>query len=66
MPHELLIGINPTASITIPEDSVPATHDQLAELQNMRISAQQAFQRCIKNITPPYIFTPGNKVWLDA
>jgi hypothetical protein len=26
-PHELLIGINPTALITISEDSVPATHD---------------------------------------
>ena len=35
-PHELLIGINPTALINIPEDSVPAAHDQLAELENVR------------------------------
>ena len=35
-PHELLIGINPTASINIPEDAVPAAHDRLAELESMR------------------------------
>ena len=65
-PHELLIGINPTVSINMPEDLVPTAHDQLAELRNMRIHAQQALQRHIKVTTPPCIFTPGDKVWLDA
>ena len=32
----------------------------------MRTSAQQALQRCIRAITPPRIFTPGDKVWLDV
>ena len=32
----------------------------------MRKHAQQALQRCIKVTTPPRIFTPGDKVWLDA
>jgi hypothetical protein len=26
-PHELIISINPTASLTIPEDSVPAAQE---------------------------------------
>ena len=39
-PHELLIGINPTTSINIPEDLVPAAHNRLAELENMRKHAQ--------------------------
>ena len=61
-PHELLIEINPTALINIPEDLVPATYDRLTELRNMRTSAQQALQRCIKAITPPHVFIPGDKV----
>ena len=65
-PHELLIGINPTVLIIISEDSVPAAHNQLTELRNMRTSAQQALQRCIKAITPPHIFTSGDKIWLDV
>ena len=65
-PHELLIGINPTASINIPENAVPAAHDRLAELEIMRRRAQRALQRRIKVATPPRVFTPGDKVWLDA
>ena len=32
----------------------------------MRQRAQQALQRRIKVATPPRVFTPGDKVWLDA
>jgi hypothetical protein len=39
-PHELIIGLNPTASLTIPEDSVPAVQEQLKELQESRADAQ--------------------------
>ena len=38
--------------ITVPEDLVPAAHNQLTELQNMRANAQQALQRCIKLLCP--------------
>ena len=64
--YELLIGINPTALITVLEDLVPVAHNRLTKLQNMRASAQQALQRCIKTIIPPRIFIPGDKVWLDG
>jgi hypothetical protein len=65
-PHELIIGINPTASITTPEDKVPAAQECLRKLQKSRTDAQKALQRCIKPLTPPCTFVTGNKVWLDA
>ena len=65
-PHELIIGLNPTALLTIPEDSVPAAQERLKELQESRADAQKVLQRCIKLYTPPCTFVPGNKVWLDA
>ena len=65
-PHELIMGINPTASITIPDDSIPTAHDRLTELQTIRSIAQQVLQKRIKTLTPHRTFTPGDKVWLDA
>jgi hypothetical protein len=65
-PHELIIGINPTASISTPEDSVPAAQERLKQLQESRSDAQKALQRRIKPLNPPRSFVPGNKVWLDA
>jgi hypothetical protein len=64
--HELIIGINPTASITTPEDKVPAAQEHLRKLQKSRTDAQKALQRCIKPLMPPRTFVTGNKVWLDA
>jgi hypothetical protein len=43
--HELIISINPTTLLTIPEDSVPAVQEQLKELQEFRADAQKALQR---------------------
>ena len=65
-PHELIIGINPSASITTSEDSVPAVQDRLKKLEESRIDVQKALTRRIKTLIPPRIFVPGNKVWLDA
>jgi hypothetical protein len=65
-PHELIIRINPTASITTPEDKVPAAQKCLRKLQKSRTDAQKALQRRIKPLTPPCTFVTGNKVWLDA
>ena len=65
-PHELIIGINPTASIRTPEDSVPAAQERLLMLNESQSDAQKALQRHIKPIKPSKTFAPGDKVWLDA
>ena len=66
MPHELILGINPTASITVPTDAVPAAHDRLKKLQKAREDAQKALQRRIKPLITPRTFVPGDKVLLDG
>ena len=65
-PHELIIGINPTASIRTPKDSIPAAQKQILMLNESRSDAQKALQRHIKPINPSKTFAPGDKVWLDA
>jgi hypothetical protein len=47
-PHKLITGTNPPASVSIPNDPVPATQDHLKELNNAQSDAQKALQRCIK------------------
>jgi len=64
-PHELIHGFNPTASFSIPEDSVPATHERLQELSKSRSEAQKALQKRIKPVNPSYSFVSEDKVWLD-
>ena len=65
-PHELIIGFNPTASFTVPEDSVPAAQERLKELSRSRSDAQKALQKRLKPIEPSCSFVSGDKVWLDA
>ena len=65
-PHELITGTNPSASITTPDDSVPAAQERLKQLQESRSDAQKALQRRIKPLTLPRSFVIGDKVWLDA
>ena len=65
-PHELITGINPTASFTIPEDSVPAAQERLQELKESRSEAQKALQKRIKPLNVSRSFASGDKVWLDA
>ena len=65
-PHELIIGMNLTASIRTPEDSVPAAQERLLMLNESQSDTQKALQRRIKPINPSKIFAPGDKVWLDA
>jgi hypothetical protein len=65
-PHELIIGINPTASINTPEDSVPAAQERLTKLQHSRSEAQKALLQRIKPLNLPRSFVTGDKVWLDA
>jgi hypothetical protein len=65
-PHQLITGINPSVSITIPDDAVPIAQERLKILLDARFDAQKALQRRIKPLTTPRTFVPGNKVWLDA
>jgi hypothetical protein len=65
-PHQLIIGINPTANLSIPDDSIPSAHQRLLELSEARSDAQKSLQKRIKPITPPRSFVTGNKVWLDS
>jgi hypothetical protein len=55
-PHELIFGFNPTASISIPEDNVPAAQERLKMLREARIDAQNALQKRIKPIIHPRTF----------
>ena len=65
-PHELIMGMNPTASLNIPEDPVPAAQDRLKELIKSRQDAQKTLQKRIKPLIVPRTFVPGEKVWLDG
>ena len=65
-PHELIFGINPTASISTPHDAVPAAQEQLNQLLIARSDAQQALQRRIKPLNISRTFVPGDKVLLDG
>ena len=65
-PYELIHGFNPTASFSIPKDSVPATQEHLQELSKSRSEAQKALQKRIKPVNPSCSFVSEDKVWLDA
>jgi len=65
-PHELIHRFNPTASFSIPKDSVPAMQERLQELSKSRSEAQKALQKRIKLVNPSCSFVSGGKVWLDA
>jgi hypothetical protein len=66
IPHKLITGINPTASFTVLEDSIPATQEQLQELSQSRLKAQKVLQKQSKPMNPSCSFVSGDKVWLDA
>src|SRR5712691_6011799 len=65
-PHQLIIGINPTANLSIPDDSIPSAQQRLLDLSEARSDAQKSLQRCIKPFISPRSFVTGNKVWLDS
>jgi hypothetical protein len=65
-PHQLIIGINPTTNISIPDDSIPSAQQRLLELSEARQDAQKSLEKRIKPLTLPRSIVPGNKVWLDA
>ena len=65
-PHQLILGINPTANLNVPDDTIPGAQERLAELAKARIDAQKSLERRIKPSRPPRSFVTGNKVWLDS
>src|SRR6266567_8875663 len=65
-PHELIMGMNPSASFNVPKDPVPTVQDRLKELIKTRQDTQQAIQNCIKPIKIPRTLVSGDMVWLDA
>jgi hypothetical protein len=65
-PHELIMGINPTESISTPDDAVPAAQEQLKQLLSARSDAQKALQKRIKPLNVLRTFVSGDKVWLDG
>jgi hypothetical protein len=65
-PHELIIGMNPTAKIDPLDDSTPSAQERLLELNKARSDAQASLQRRIKSITPTRMLETNQMVWLDA
>ena len=65
-PHQLILGINPTANLNVPDDTIPGAQERLAELAKARIDAQKSLERRIKPSRLPRSFVTGNKVWLDS
>src|ERR1700692_228723 len=65
-PHELLIGINPTALISAPDNAVPAAQERLNQLLYARSDAQKALQKRIKPLNVPRTFVSGDNGWIDG
>jgi hypothetical protein len=61
-PYELITRINPTASFTVPEDSVPARQERLQELSQSRSEAQKVLQKRSKPMNLLHSFVLGDKV----
>ena len=66
MPHKLIIGINPIASINTPEDFVPAVQKHLNQSIKTRSNTQKALQRHIKPLQLPRSFIIRDKIQLNA
>jgi hypothetical protein len=70
-PHELLIGTRPQVNVKLIEENVPATLDQLAELDEARKLAQERLEACqkirdTKKGRQWAEMEEGDQVWLEA
>ena len=65
-PHQLILGINLSANLSIKEDTNHSAHQQLLMIQKARIDAQQSLSKHIKHYTPKRTLSPGDKVMLDS
>ena len=65
-PHELIIGIVPSAKLMPLDDSTPSAHSRLSDLQKACTDAQQALLKRIKPPKDPPVFQIDQKVWLDS
>ena len=65
-PHKLLFGIEPTANLSIPDDSTPSAQQRLTEVTKAQSDAQKSLMKHAKPFVPTRTFAPGDKVLLDA
>jgi hypothetical protein len=71
MPHELLTGICPQVNVKLIEENVPATLNQLTELEEARKLVQEHLKACqkvrdTKKGRQWAKMEEGNQVWLEA
>ena len=62
----MIFGINPSANLSIQEDTNPSAHQQLLMIDKAQSDAQKSLSKCIKHYTPRRILSPGDKVMLDS
>jgi hypothetical protein len=65
-PHQLILGINPSANLSIKEDTNPSAYQRLLMIKKARSDAQQSLSKRIKHYTPKRTLSPGDKVMLDS
>ena len=65
-PHELIFGINPSANLSIQDDTIPSAHQRLLIIDKARSDAQKALTKRIKPLLIHRSFNIGDKVMLDA
>jgi hypothetical protein len=65
-PHELILGMVPSAKLMPLDDSPPSAHSRLSDLQKARADAQQALLRRIKPPKDPPAFQINQKICLDS
>ena len=65
-PHQLIFGINPSANLSIQEDTNPSAHQQLLIIDKAQSDAQKSLSKRIKHYIPRRTLSPGNKVMLDS
>ena len=62
----MILGINPSANLSIQEDTNPSVHQRLLMIQKAQADAQQSLSKYIKHYTSKRTLSPGDKVMLDA
>ena len=65
-PHELIMGIVPSAKLMPLNDSIPTAQARISELSKARSDAQHTLEKRIKFTKAPRELHINQKVWLEA
>ena len=65
-PHELITGIVPSAKLIPLDDTSPAAHSRISDLQKARSDAHETLLKHKKIPKEPSQFQINQKVWLDS